>query len=102
MKKVTHKNELEVDFASILRNLRVKVGLSQGAVRKALGYTSPQFVSNWERGASEPPLETLAKLAVLYRVPLESLVETYIQFRVQRLERELRAKIPKAALKKTA
>ena len=37
-----------------LKKMRLKAGLSQRDVSTALGYTSPQYVSNWERGKSHP------------------------------------------------
>ncbi len=102
MKRQAPKNNLKIGFASLLRDLRVKAGLSQGDVRKVLGYTSPQFISNWERGLSDPPVETVVKLANLYRVPMDALLENYIQIQVQSFEQEIRSKISKTALKKAA
>jgi transcriptional regulator with XRE-family HTH domain len=83
------------DFSLVLKSLRLKSGLSQGKVARALGYTSPQFVSNWERGLSEPPIETLVKITELYRVPSDIILDKYIRYRASRLERELRAKLDK-------
>lgn len=44
-----------------LKEKRTCAGLSQWDVAKKLGYSSPQFVSNWERGLSDPPIMTLAE-----------------------------------------
>lgn len=52
-----------------LRQKRLDSGLSQLDVAKVLGYSSPQFVSNWERGLVSPPLETIAVLIELYKIP---------------------------------
>lgn len=49
----------------MLKELREKSGLTQAELAKALGYTTPQFVSNWERGLCEPPPEKYPKLAKL-------------------------------------
>ncbi len=38
-----------------LRSARVSAGLTQLDVTNALGYTTAQFCSNWERGISIPP-----------------------------------------------
>ena len=53
---------------SFLRARRDKAGLTQSQVATALGYETPQFVSNWERGVSLPPLGTLPQLARLLKV----------------------------------
>lgn len=51
----------------LLKSSRRGAKLSQRDVAKNLGYTSAQFVSNWERGLSSPPVETLPKLCELYK-----------------------------------
>ena len=53
-------------LGEILKTLREKAGLTQSDAASALGYTTPQFLSNWERGISEPPIKTIPKLARLY------------------------------------
>lgn len=56
-----------------LRKLRTQAGLSQVDVSTKLGYRSNQFVSNWERGLSYPPMRSLFVLSNLYGIPAESL-----------------------------
>ena len=46
----------------ILREARSKTGMSQGELAKKMGYSNPQFVSNWERGLCCLP----AKKAALF------------------------------------
>jgi transcriptional regulator with XRE-family HTH domain len=58
-----------------LRQKRLDAGLSQLDVARVLGYASPQFVSNWERGLVSPPLETIAVLIDLYKIPANEVVE---------------------------
>lgn len=95
MKKVRRENEQKICFGTLLKQLRLASGLSQGKVAKILGYSSPQFVSNWERGLSDPPLDTFAKLAEIYSVSLETLLNDYVQYRVQGLVKEIHSKFPK-------
>lgn len=54
-------------FGSWLRKLRVKAGKTQWEVADAQGYDSAQFVSNWERGVSLPPLADLAFVAEMLK-----------------------------------
>lgn len=58
-----------------LKRLREKAGLTQSDAASALGYTTIQFVSNWERGISEPPIKTIPKLAKLYNTDARFLFE---------------------------
>jgi transcriptional regulator with XRE-family HTH domain len=99
MKKMVEQSQTWTNFADYLKFLRANSRLSQGKVAKKLGYSSPQFVSNWERGLSEPPIETLPKIASIYQVSLESLSEFYVQHRVHEFEKEIRAKLSKAPKK---
>jgi len=102
MKSLSNKQRTEINFGEVLRELRTNAGISQGRVAQVLGYKSAQFVSNWERGLSEPPIETLATLAELFQISSDSILETYIWFRLQELERDIRAKFPKSRIRKTA
>ena len=45
--------------------------MSQRAVAERMGYTTPQFISNWERGLTTPPEETFIEVVVLYGVELQ-------------------------------
>ena len=46
-------------IAVYLKERRVEAGLTQKAVAEHFGYTTGQFVSNWERGLVMPPLSTV-------------------------------------------
>lgn len=53
-------------LGEFLQARRIKAGLSQGDVATKLGYSSPQFISNFERGLCAPPLNKLKMLLQLY------------------------------------
>lgn len=55
-------------LADYLTAHRKKVGLSQRELADALGYTTPQFISNWERGVSFPPINKIKKTADLLKI----------------------------------
>lgn len=63
------------NLGSFLKEARVKAGLSQGEVAKRLGYTSPQFISNFERGIASPPCKNLKTLVELYDLQPNQLVQ---------------------------
>jgi len=60
-------------LADFLKQKRVAAGLSQRDVADKLGYSTPQFISNWERGVSHPPINALKKLGELYKVSADDL-----------------------------
>lgn len=67
------KNEKTVSIQ--WRQYREKAGLTQREVSDALGYTTPQFISNVERGRCRFPVEKLAKLKRLYRLSNDQVVD---------------------------
>lgn len=62
-----------------LKQARLKAGLTQGDVSKSLGYTSPQFISNIERGLSVIPLKTLAILVHQYKINPDVMIKTILE-----------------------
>lgn len=72
-----------------LKEKRTTVGLSQADVAKVLGYSTPQFISNWERGISSPPINILKKLGQLYKVTSEEIFEVTLRDKVQGIKLDL-------------
>jgi transcriptional regulator with XRE-family HTH domain len=81
-----------VSLSEFLREKRIAAGMSQGKVAGILGYTSPQFISNWERGISEPPVDTLKVIAKLYNVPMDELFEVVLKSTIQKVTVDLQQK----------
>ncbi len=76
-----HKN-----VGRYFRAKRIKAGLSQEAVAKALNYTSIQIVSNWERGLCSPPGKILKNLSKLYKIDKMDIMEFLVsQSRIEYL-----------------
>ena len=61
-------------LGELLKKGRSASGLSQKDVADKLGYSSSQFISNWERNISMPPANTLKKLSGLYDLPTDLLL----------------------------
>jgi len=55
-----------------LKDIRETAAMTQADVSHKLGYTSPQFISNIERGISVVPLKTLARMISIYKVSPDS------------------------------
>jgi transcriptional regulator with XRE-family HTH domain len=82
--------KLRDDFAQYLKSCREKVNLTQAEVAEKLGYSTPQFISNWERAISVPPLRSLKTLAKVYQLDVDQLFETILQMSVTTTEQSLR------------
>ena len=61
-------------FGNYLYELRRQAGLTQRALAWQL-HVSDKAVSKWETGRAKPTTDTLRKLALLYRVPMEELLQ---------------------------
>lgn len=76
-------------LGKFLRNERLKAGFTQGEIADKLGYSSPQFISNIERGLSVIPLKTLAVLVSEYRIGHETMIKTLMDSQRQILKKYL-------------
>lgn len=56
---------------------REKSDLTQREVGKILGYSSAQFISNFERGIAPPPMKKLKKLVKLYKLSTRMVTDYY-------------------------
>ena len=82
--------EIEIkSLAQFLKDARASAGLSQKNVSDALGYTTVQFVSNWERGMREPPARVLIELVQLYGIDSETLYEVLLNEKINRARKEV-------------
>lgn len=66
-------------LSAFLKDKRVEAGLTQSEVAKKLGYSSPQFISNWERGLANPPVFILRDLTKMYKVPTEEMFSRLLE-----------------------
>ena len=79
-------------LSKLLRSSREKKGLSQRAVADKLGYESSQFISNWERGVSQPPMNTLLKLIELYEIDKYEVFDVLLETTLQGVTTDLKNK----------
>lgn len=73
-------------LANYLKKKRIAAGMTQTELAGMLKYGSAQFVSNWERGLAEPPMQALSKLVK----PLNLDVDWMVQLVLKRTETELK------------
>lgn len=80
-------------LATFLKNKRQLSGMSQKDVSNRLGYSTAQFISNWERGVSSPPMNILKKLAEIYQVSLEEFYDVLLQATIEEAKVDLHKKV---------
>lgn len=84
---VEKENELRRKIVGkFLRDRRVKAGLTQWDVANHLTYSTAQFISNWERGVSLPPTDSLPKLAMLLKVSGREIIDVMHNYQEQMLK----------------
>tara|TARA_B100001094_G_C17582634_1_gene508150 strand:- start:85 stop:414 length:330 start_codon:yes stop_codon:yes gene_type:complete len=66
-------------FGRYLREKRREAGFSQQRVAQALGYSSPQFISNLERGTCPIPLNRVRQFIDLYKIDQQEFVGRFLQ-----------------------
>jgi transcriptional regulator with XRE-family HTH domain len=76
-------------LGSYLKARRIAAGLTQHDVSSQLGYSTPQFVSNFERGLCSPPLNALPVLVRLYEMNPEELIDLILRYQEQILRQAL-------------
>jgi transcriptional regulator with XRE-family HTH domain len=86
MAKVKSKETL----SAYMKRSRENAGLSQQEVGRKLGFSSPQFVSNWERGISGPPAKALIRLKTIYKLDINHVVDLMVDNTRSKLNRAFR------------
>lgn len=79
LKKARREKNFQKEFGIYLKQKRERLGLSQSEVAHELGYSSPQFVSNFERGLCSPPLPALRQMVELYKLSKREVVDVLLK-----------------------
>ncbi len=66
-------------LGALIREYRLKAGMTQLELSTALGYESMQFVSLFERGLSKVPLKVVGKLVVVLGLPEKKVTKGLIE-----------------------
>jgi len=80
-----------------LQKMRLESNLTQREVSEALGYSSAQFISNFERGIAVPPLKKLKVLVKMYGMPVDTVMEMILNAEREIMMSALRSKSAKAS-----
>ena len=71
----TRKRSYPRRTAKKLRQIRQKLGLSQGEIAKSLGVENRAQISAYENGKRDAPIIVLLRYARLAKIPLETIVD---------------------------
>lgn len=66
-----------MELGKIIKQARIKKGMTQLELSKKLGYNTLQFISLMELGKSKVPHETIGKLVVILNLP-EQKIKKYL------------------------
>lgn len=72
-------------IGNLIRSKRTEKGVSLSGLGNHLGYT-PQFISNWERGVSNPPLEKIRPICEYIGISIKEAKEALINDYKERLK----------------
>lgn len=87
------KFKIERNYTSVgefLREKRIAAGFTQRDVSLALGYSSAQFISNFERGIAVPPLNKLKTIVRMFKIDSSEIVELIIEAERGRIVADLK------------
>lgn len=79
-KSINHTEMRKDSFGNLIYQYRVSSGLTQDELARALGYSSNQFISNWERGLSHPPQNIIKKLVKILEIEKDQVINAYINY----------------------
>ena len=86
MRHDDNENQLRAETVGrFLKRKRLEANLTQWDIARELEYTTAQFVSNWERGVSMPPIVVLSKLTELLGADPREVVEVLIDYQQRTL-----------------
>lgn len=63
----------------LVKQKRTRLGLTQKEVTDKMGWETPQFISNIERGVSQPPLKSAPKLCNILNISAYAMHGAYIK-----------------------
>lgn len=87
---------MSIKLGTLLKEYRLKAQLTQHDLAQKFGYSTSQFISNWERGVSQPPMETLVQLSALLKIPKNTIKELLIEEAIQQAEQKFEIGFKKA------
>ncbi len=88
-KMVTQSTQQFKKLGKLFKSNREKNGITQRQASERLGYSSPQFVSNFERGLCALPLKKIKVLIELYEMDANNVANIIIDFQAKMIRKNL-------------
>lgn len=66
-------------LGAYLKRKRIEAELAQIDVAHKLGYTTAQYISNFERGVCQPSMKILSRLAELYKLDMGEFFDVVLE-----------------------
>ncbi len=79
----------EKRLGNFLKGKREQKGLTQAQVAAKLGYGSPQFISNIERGISRVPIKSLKSFIMVYELDANEVVDVLLEEQKAQLMKQI-------------
>lgn len=70
---MNNNKSMDKTFCTNLKNVRKECGLTQKHVAECLGVVESCY-ANWEQGRTEPNIEMLRKLCVIFDISVDELI----------------------------
>ena len=83
---------VHIKLGKFLKSKRIARGATQKEISEHLGYSSPQFISNCERGLCSPPLDSLREMLKYYEVDPREVMNIILQEQEAYLKQHLNYK----------
>ncbi len=74
---------------NIFKEARERKGITQRELSQKMNYATPQFVSNWERGISLPPVRSLKTLCSEIDLELNGVIEFILDKKIKHFKNEM-------------
>ena len=79
-------------LTTYIRDQRLAADMSQKELATRLGYSTAQFVSNWERQMAKPPLKAIAKMVHLLNLDKDKVMVLYEKETARTLRRAFKVR----------
>lgn len=66
-------------IGEVVRDYRLRKGMTQLELSQRLGYDSMQFISLFERGLSKVPHKVIGKLVVILNIPQQKIIDHLVK-----------------------
>lgn len=86
-----------MEIGEIIKSYRAQAGLTQLDLATQLGYKIPQFISLIENGHSKVPLNIIADLVAILKIPENVILDSLVQAYEKEARRHLNRKTKKRA-----